>query len=351
MKEELINNILMMLKEHGIPINGLHDEMVLLFRNVECTPLETSLALIDETENERLIKAFLAAKMIKGCTEQTISFYGKELKQILEKIQKHVTEITADDIRVYIAYRLVNDKVSKTTADNEIRILRAFYAYLSANDIVSKNIMLQIECIKPDRKKKAAFTEMEVEQLRSACRDARETAVVELLLSTGCRVSELVSIQISEILNDRVTVHGKGNKDRIVYLNAKAQLAIQTYLSQRNDDNPYLFSKGIRFSSKEWNHYIKHNELHLWWQIPEMVGNGHTNKGSIEIAVRELGKSVGVAAHPHKFRRTCATLALRRGMPIEQVSKMLGHEQLTTTQLYLDLQEEELEIAHKKYVT
>ncbi|MBR7085727.1 MAG: tyrosine-type recombinase/integrase [Oscillospiraceae bacterium] len=351
MKEELINNILMMLKEHGISINGLHDEMVLLFRNVECTPLETSLALIDETENERLIKAFLAAKMIKGCTEQTISFYGKELKQILEKIQKHVTEITADDIRVYIAYRLVNDKVSKTTADNEIRILRAFYAYLSANDIVSKNIMLQIECIKPDRKKKAAFTEMEVEQLRSACRDARETAVVELLLSTGCRVSELVSIQISEILNDRVTVHGKGNKDRIVYLNAKAQLAIQTYLSQRNDDNPYLFSKGIRFSSKEWNHYIKQNELHLWWQIPEMVGNGHTNKGSIEIAVRELGKSVGVAAHPHKFRRTCATLALRRGMPIEQVSKMLGHEQLTTTQLYLDLQEEELEIAHKKYVT
>lgn len=343
MKEELINNIICMLQEKGIQIDGIHEKLILLFRNVECTPIETSLALIDETANEHLIKQFVAAKMISGCTERTISFYAKTLMSVMGKINKNIPEITADDVRVYSAGRLVRDKVTKVTVDNEIRVLRSFYAYLCANEIVQKNIMLQIDKMKPDRVKKHSFSEMEVEQIRSACRNARESAIIELLLSTGCRVSELCQIQIADIQKDKILVHGKGNKDRTVYLNAKAQLAISKYLSQRNDNNPWLFAKGYEFSGR-----CKANAL--WWQNPEAVAEGHISQSNIEVAVRKLGKKVGVQAYPHKFRRTCATMALRRGMPIEQVSKMLGHEQITTTQIYLDLQEEDLEIAHKKYV-
>ena len=344
MKEELINNILMMLQEKGIQIDGLHEKLFLLFRNVECTPIETSLALIDETANEHLIKQFVAAKMISGCTERTISFYAKTLMFVMGRISKNIPEITADDVRVYTAERLVKDKVTKVTADNEIRVLRSFYAYLSANEIVQKNIMLQIDKMKPDKVKKHSFSEMEVEQIRSVCRNERECAIIELLLSTGCRVSELCQIQISDIQQDKILVHGKGNKDRTVYLNAKAQLAISKYLSQRSDNNPWLFAKGCEFGGKYRNNA-------LWWKNPEAVAEGHIDKSNVEVIVRNLGKKIGVQAYPHKFRRTCATMALRRGMPIEQVSKMLGHEQITTTQIYLDLQEEDLEIAHRKYVT
>lgn len=353
MKEELINNILLILSQQGISIDGLHDRLMILFQNVECKPLETSLVPVDETTNERLIRAFIAAKMIKGCTERTLHFYNKTLRFIFGRLQKNISSVTADDIRLYLAYRMVHDKLTKRSADNEIRVLRSFYAYLSANEMVSKNIMNQIERIKPDYKKKSSLTELEVEKIRSACQDAREVAIVELLLSTGCRVSELVNMQVSEILQDKITVHGKGNKDRIVYLNAKAQLAIKIYLEQRSDNNPWLFPRGIPFTSEKWAKVkqAKKANMKSWWKMPELIDDGHADKGTIEALVRKLGKCVGVTVYPHKFRRTCATLALRRGMPIEQVSKMLGHEQLTTTQIYLDLQEEELEIAHKKYVT
>ena len=154
MKEELINNIICMLQEQGIRIDGLHEKLILLFRNVECTPIETSLALIDETANEHLIKQFIAAKIISGCTKRTILFYGKTLNFVIGKINKNIAEITANDIRVYVAGSLVRDKVTKITADNEIRVLRSFYAYLCANEIVQKNIMLQIDKMKPDKVKK-----------------------------------------------------------------------------------------------------------------------------------------------------------------------------------------------------
>lgn len=208
--------------------------------------------------------------------------------------------------------------------------------------------MSKIEKIKTQRVKKEAFTEMEVERIRNVTSTGREKAIVEFLLSTGCRVAELVGIRLDEIEGDRVLIHGKGQKDRYVYMNAKTQLAVENYLVERKDANPYLFAGG-------WSTAVKHmhGAKKNWYKTEEYVTpDEHLDIGSVQHILRRLAKLAGVKqANPHKFRRTCATFALRRGMPIEQVSKMLGHEQISTTQIYLDLNEEDLAHAHKKYVT
>lgn len=348
MKEELINNILFMLSQQGIPIDGLHDRLTIIFQDVECKPMETSLVPVDETTNERLLKAFLASKIVKGCTKQTVESYAKGLRKILERIGKPVPELTPDDIRLYIAVRLTKDKITKITADTEVRYLKTFFAYLAANDLVTKNIMACIDKVKGKATKKKAFTDMECEKIRSVCKNNKEKALVEVLFSTGCRVSEIASMRFDEVESGKVIVHGKGEKDRFVYLNAKAQLALEVYSLERKDRNPYIFPACFRVHENP----LGKKFLEEWWKHPELVREGCADKGSIERIIRKIGERAGVEnCHPHRFRRTCATAALRKGMPLEQVSKMLGHEQLTTTQIYLDLQEEELEIAHKKYVT
>jgi site-specific recombinase XerD len=208
--------------------------------------------------------------------------------------------------------------------------------------------MNKVDSVKVQKIKKKAFTDIEVEKLRESCRTAMETALVEVLLSTGCRVSEVSAIQISEINEDKVLVHGKGNKDRVVYLNAKAQIALTKYLAERSDMNPYLFPQGVWLAH---DRKAKNKQNPFWYRRPDLVGEGKRDNGAFEATVRRLGKRAGVEnVHPHRFRRTCATMALRRGMPLELVSKMLGHEQIVTTQIYLDLSEHELEEAHKKYV-
>lgn len=234
------------------------------------------------------------------------------------------------------------------SANNEILCLRTFFAWLNVEEIIPVNPMNKVDRIKADKVKKKAFTDLECEKIRASCRSAMETAIVEVLLSTGCRVSELCGIRIDDIRDGKCIVHGKGNKDRTVYFTAKAELAIQRFLAERSDVNPYLFPGGIPLeTSKNHSAYCKPT----WYQHPDLIGDNARDKGSVEDTVRNIGKRAGVEnVHPHRFRRTSATLALRRGMPIELVSKMLGHEQLTTTQIYLDLSEDELEAAHRKYV-
>ena len=275
--------------------------------------------------------------------------YGNT-KRELSEIGKTVDDITTEDIRYYMAIRLQRDKVSKTTIGNEIRNLGSFFGWLYAEEIIKKNPMAKIDRIKQEKTKKEALTDMEIEMLRAAADGKREKLVIELLLSTGCRVGEVVQILISDIEGDRVLVHGKGQKDRYVYLNARAQLALGKYLAARSDKNPYLFPKGGSVIEMKHNGIKKH-ELKDWWKNPENIKEGHAGISTIEITTRKIAKRAGVEqANPHKFRRTCATMALRRGMPLEQVSKMLGHEEISTTQIYLDLTEDELALAHKKYV-
>lgn len=350
MKDEIVNAIVVMLSEMGVDTDGIADRLYMLLKDVEITRIETALAIRDDQLNENLITRFLGAKAVKGCTKQTVKQYGRSLKTILKKFSKSATEITADDIRLYTAYRLTQDKVSKSYMNTELRYLRTFYAWLFSEEIIMKNPMIKIDAVKVPKVKRKAFSDLECEKLRSACRTTMETAIIEVFLSTGCRVSEMCSIQIADLNDDKCIVHGKGNKDRWVFLNAKAQMAIQKYLAERHDSNPYLFPIGVRMNMKD-EKVKKMKRLIDWFKYPELVGEGERDKGGIEQTVRKLGKKAGVEdVHPHRFRRTCATMALRRGMPIELVSKMLGHEQLATTQIYLDLSEHELEEAHKKFV-
>ena len=348
MKRELINTIVANFSDSAIDPNEMVNRLILIFKDYEVKPAETAIVAREENENEYLIDRFILHKQVKGCTERTLRYYRTELRKILLiKIHKSVKEINADDITLYLAQREYVDGTSRTTCDNELRCLRTFFNWLRIEEIVIKNPCEKIERIKHKGKKKEAFTEMEIEDLRFACRSYKEKAIIEILLATGCRVSELVQIKISDINGNELIVHGKGEKDRKVYLTAKAQKAIEVYLNERNDKNPFLFPKMLCITVQKKVGSPKDS-----YKMAENICNeGHMDKSSIEQTVRRLKKRAGVKeAYPHKFRRTCATLALRRGMPIEQVSKMLGHEQLSTTQIYLDLNEEDLKMAHSKYV-
>ena len=350
-RETLRQELCMILIKNGVPNADIEIDAIL--GEYEVQKRTTEIALLSEDRNEYLLKNFLTAKIVKGCTDRTIQHYRQYLQFIFDRMHKTVDDITPDDIRYYLAVRQKKDGITKISANNELLVLRTFFNYLTAEEIIARNPTLNIDRIKGKKKKKKAFTEIEVEQLREAAQNAREKAIIDTLLSTGCRVSELIRIKISEISNDRIVVHGKGEKDRMAYLNAKAMISLSRYLSERTDDNPYLFPGGYnRQNNKEiWKKYqsTKSN----WYKDSSLVTpDTHIDAGTVEQLMRRLKKRAGLecGVYPHKFRRTCATMALRRGMPIEQVSKMLGHESIETTQIYLDLNEEELEQAHKKYV-
>ncbi len=349
-REDVMNQLIIWASEHGIPPSESKYDLYMILNDVEITRRCTDVAELKMDRNEALLKKFLIVKNVKGCTERTIEFYGKEIHKILDRIGKTVDDITADDIRLDMAKRLKRDHVSEVTVGNEQRCLGSFFNWLYAEELIKTNPMFKVERIKKRKTKKKAFTEMEIEQLRSAAQGEKEKMAIEMLLSTGCRVSELVQIKTDDIDNDRILVLGKGKKERYVYLNARAQFALEKYLEERKDGNPYLFPRGESVVNMPHNG-IPQEEMRDWWKNPENIKEGHTDKSSIESMTRKIAKRAGVErANPHKFRRTCATMALRRGMPIEQVSRMLGHEELSTTQIYLDLTEDELALAHRKYV-
>lgn len=350
-REDIVNQLVMWAMRHGVDGKMAKYDFYMILNGVEIVSRSTEIAEIQEDRNKFLLKKFLIAKKVAGCTEKTIGYYAKECTKILDRIGKTVDQVTPDDIRYYMAIRLRKDKVSDVTVGSEIRALGSFYGWLYLEELIKSNPMAKVDRIKVKKQKKEALTEMEIEKLRAAAEGEKEKLIIELLLSTGCRVSEIVQILISEIENNRILVHGKGNKDRYVYLNARAQLSLENYLKERKDNNPYLFPRGPQ-ATEMWNMKgAKRRNIKDWWKCPEFIREGHMDKSSVECMTRKIAKRAGVEkANPHKFRRTCATLALRRGMPIEQVSKMLGHENISTTQIYLDLSEDDLALAHQKYV-
>lgn len=349
-REDLINEICQYLMPIVPDVSDAKNTLYMIMNKYEITSRCTEIAEIHEDRNEALLQKFLIAKTVKGCTPRTLEEYSKTIPKIIRTIGKTVDDISADDIRYYIAVRQKRDKISKTTAGNELRDLSSFFNWLYAEEIIRRNPMAKVDRIKKVKTKKEALTDMEIEKLRAAANGIREKMVIELLLSTGCRVSELVQILITDIEGNKILVHGKGQKDRYVYLNAKAQLFLDMYLAERSDRNPYLLPRMISVTSMRKSGLNK-KTWHDWWKNPENIDEGHTDKCAIESMTRTIARRAGVEqANPHKFRRTCATMALRRGMPIEQVSKMLGHAEIGTTQIYLDLSEDELEQAHKKYV-
>lgn len=335
-RNDLINEISVFLADKAMDARSIQEWLYIKLNDYEISSRCTDVALVKEDRNKFLLGKFMIAKTVKGCTERTLEYYKHTLNFVFERIPKTIDDITADDVRLYIAIRRKRDGITDVTADDELRVLRSFFNYLQTEELIVKNPIAKIDCIKTERCQKEALAEEEIEKLRFAAAKGfktrqkydfaeRNVLIVELLLSTGVRVSELVKIKLNEIRDKRILVHGKGRKDRYVYMSVKAQFALERYLPKRKDlESPYLFPGDE---------------------------NGHIGKCTVSSITRKIARTAGVErANPHKFRRTCATMALRRGMPIEQVSKMLGHEQISTTQIYLDLSEEDLAYAHSKYV-
>lgn len=323
-KEELINTLAIMMKQKGIeePKNDLY----IIMNNYNVQRISTEISVYQGDVNEQLLKRYIMSKTIQGCTKRTIAFYRNELIMFARFVNKPFTEVISDDVKYYLATRRVRDRVSKTTAGNSWRCLSAFYAWMTKEEIVDKNIMLRVESIKKEKKKKKAFTEEDIEKIRDGCRNDRDRCLIEVMLSTWCRVTEVSQMKISDIKQDgSMVVFGKGEKERTVYLNAKARYQIQKYLESRTDDNEWLF--------------VSLNKPH-----ERLLASG------IEIVTRQIGRRVKVSdCHPHRFRRTGATFALRNGMKVEDVSRILGHESLETTQIYLDIDDRTVQVNHEKY--
>lgn len=336
-KEDLLNEIELMARGMGIEdelCRQLTGKITLLLNDYIVSEGTTALAVRESDEDVMMVRKFLMSRKLKGCTERTISFYTAELKRALPKFQKPLKEITVDDVRWFMADKEVNSGCSRVTCGNTLRTLSTFFQFLSEEEYIQGNPVRKFGAYKVPKRKKEAFTEYEIETMREAITNPKLKVVFEILLSTGCRVSELCQIKKSEIKGNEILVHGKGQKDRTVHMNVKAVKALEGYMEwkcQESLNSEWLFPK------QEYKHTVVYPDEHM-------------DKGSVEQAIRNLGRKVGVHAHPHKFRRTCATFALKRGMDLMYVSKMLGHDNLNTTQIYLDIDDETMKEQHKKYV-
>lgn len=347
---ELLERLTYVLVKNNVPVDDIRQDFMIILKDYNIQAESTDIVVYQGDKNELFLQKFVIGKTIAGLSKRSIQQYINGVRFVLRKIGKSADEITPEDLQYYFACRM-RDGVSKSFIDTERRYLSSFYSYLLREELITKNPVLKIDKIKFQKKKEPAFTELEVEQIRTSCKNTRETAIVEMLMSTGARVSELCSIKYSDIDNDAVSIIGKGGKQRMIYLNAKAQIAVSRYMAERKDCNPYLFPRSKPFIHVDG---VSKGRVALgdWYKDPELVEvDGCADVGTIRNIIQRIAKRAGVEnAHPHRFRRTCATFALRRGMPIEQVSKMLGHAELATTQIYLDLTDDELEAAHKRYV-
>ena len=278
-------------------------------------------AVKENISNEEYLSMFLAAKQIEGCSARTIQYYKVTVEHMIRKI-------TTDDIREYLAEYQKMNSCGKVTVDNVRRNLSSFFSWLEEEDYILKSPMRRIHKIKTKQAVKEVITDEMIEQLRDHCKCKRDLAMIDLLYSTGIRVGELVGLNRTDInFEEReCVVYGKGDKERRVYFDAKSKLHLQDYLKERVDDNPALFVT-----------------LDAPYERLKISG--------VEIRVRELGRKLNMdKIHPHKFRRTMATRAIDKGMPIEQVQKILGHSQIDTTMQYAIVNQNNVKSAHRKYI-
>ena len=280
------------------------------------------------TENTRLTVAFLSAKRIEGCSEKSLSYYRKTIETMSEKIEKGITHITTNDLRSYLTDYQAERKSSKVTIDNIRRILSSFFSWLEDEDYILKSPVRRIHKVKTAVTIKETYTDEALETMRDHCDSLRDLALIDMLASTGMRVGELVLLNRDDInFEEReCVVFGKGSKERMVYFDARTKIHLQNYLAQRTDSNNALF-----VSLK-----APYERLQI---------------GGVESRLRELGKRLSLPrVHPHKFRRTLATMAIDKGMPVEQLQRLLGHQRIDTTLQYAMVKQSNVKIAHRKYI-
>ena len=278
--------------------------------------------------NLRLLEMFLSAKQVEGCSIKTAKYYEATIKQLFKKMPKKVVNYTTDDVRAYLAVYQRKHKSSKVTIDNIRRIFSSFFAWLEEEDYIIKSPVRRIHKVKTGTQVKEILSDENLETLRDNCTHIRDLAIIDMLVSTGMRVGELVKLNREDVnFGEReCIVFGKGNKERMVYFNARTKIHLQQYLASRKDRNKALFVS---------------------------LARPYTRLGisGIECRLRKIGRSCKISrVHPHKFRRTLATMAIDKGMPVEQVQKLLGHVKIDTTMHYAMVNQTNVKLSHRKFI-
>lgn len=314
MLKELDTNQLELLKK--TLINEL-DEYDIIERASECN-----------NDNSELISKFISAKRIEGCSSKTLNYYNNTLISMLSEINKNIKHIDTEDLRAYLIQLQGDNKLSKITIDNVRRILSSFFSWLEDEDIILKSPVRRIHKVKIDKNIKDVYSDESLEIMRDNIDNDRDLALIDILASTGMRVGELVLLNKNDInFNEReCIVFGKGNKERIVYFDARTKIHLMNYIDRREDNNEALF-----VSIKK-----PYSRLTI---------------AGVESRLRTIGNRLKIKkVHPHKFRRTLATNAIDKGMPIEQLQKLLGHQRIDTTLQYAMVRQNNVKLAHKKFI-
>lgn len=281
-----------------------------------------------EDDSQELINSFVYAKRIEGCSEKTLKYYRTTIEAMTEAIDKGVRHMQTDDLRAYLTGYQEQHGSSRVTIDNIRRILSSFFSWLEDEDHILKSPVRRIHKVKTATNIKETYTDEELEKMRDNCEELRDLAIVDMLASTGMSIGEMVLLNKADInFNEReCVVFGKGDKERVVYFDARTKIHLQNYIDSRTDDEPALF--------------VTLREPHTRITI-----------GGIESRLREFGKSLKIEkVHPHKFRRTLATMAIDKGMPIEQLQQLLGHKRIDTTLQYAMVKQSNVKQAHRKFI-
>lgn len=281
----------------------------------------------DEKQTD-YVQIFLAAKRVEGCSDKTIRYYESTIRNVLTAVNKLPDRATTEDIRLYLDEYQQKSKASKVTIDNIRRILSSFFSWLEDEDYIVKSLVRRIHKVKTCKTVKETYTDEALELMRDHSECGRDLAIIDMLASTGMRVGELVKLNKADVdfQNRECIVLGKGNKQRKVYFDARTKIHLQNYLNSRTDDNEALFVSLQK----------PYNRLRI---------------SGVEIRLRDLGKKLNLnKVHPHKFRRTLATMAIDKGMPIEQVQQLLGHSSVDTTLQYAMVNQNSVKSSHRKYI-
>ena len=327
MKEELMTEVMQHMLSYldNAQMKQLRQVMEHALCHYNVTELEIK---PEEDDSNNLIARFIAAKRIEGCSEKTLKYYQTTIDALVVSIGKSVRHILTEDLRTYLTEYQSQKQSSRVTIDNIRRILSSFFSWLEDEDYIIKSPVRRIHKVKTASSIKETYSDEDLEKMRDNCKELRDLAMIDMLASTGMRVGEMVLLNRDDInfAERECVVFGKGDKERIVYFDARAKLHLQEYLESRTDDNPALF--------------VTLRAPHERIQI-----------GGIEHRLREMGKRLNITkVHPHKFRRTLATMAIDKGMPIEQLQRLLGHQRIDTTLQYAMVKQSNVKTAHRKYI-
>ena len=326
MKQRLINDITQKMLPHlnNAQIEKLQTVIQHVLFSYEVNQKEEN----QEDEKIDFVNLFLSAKRVEGCSEKSIKYYYSTIQAMLDSMKKNVKEIETEDIRSYLTDYQCKNNSGKVTIDNIRRILSSFFSWLEDEDYILKSPIRRIHKVKTATNIKETYSDEALELMRDSCMEKRDLAMIDMLASTGMRIGEMVLLNRNDIdFNEReCVVLGKGNKERIVYFDARTKIHLKDYLRHRTDNNPALF-------------------------VSLRAPHKRMNIGGIEVRLRQIGKNLGISkVHPHKFRRTLATMAIDKGMPIEQLQQLLGHKRIDTTLQYAMVKQSNVKIAHRKYI-